>query len=159
VAYTPRSVVVGGNTPYDIVPPAGLPPGLLLGTDGILSGTPTSGGVFNFTVQATDADNSVVSNNYVLTVAGEVVVPKYSLTVGKLGTGTGTIAGNGISCGATCNVTLDGGTTATLTATPAAGSKFTGWGGACAGTGNCIVTVNAATAVSATFAKSPPPGC
>ena len=78
-------------------------------------------------------------------MAGDVVVPQYTLTVQKLGTGTGTVAGNGIDCGATCDVTLDEGTAVTLTATPAAGSKFTGWGGACAGTGNCVVTVNAAT--------------
>ena len=81
------------------------------------------------------------------------------LTVQKSGAGTGTVAGSGIDCGATCDVMLDEGTTATLTATPAAGSKFTGWGGACAGTGNCVVTVNAATSISATFTKSPPPGC
>jgi len=159
VDYLPRSVVVGGNTPYTIVPPVGLPPGMSLANDGVLSGTPTSGGTFNFTVQATDADNVTVSNTYELAVAGEVIVPQYALTVQKSGAGTGTIAGNGINCGATCDVMLDEGTTATLTATPAAGSKFTGWGGACAGTGNCVVTVNAATGVSATFTKSPPPGC
>jgi hypothetical protein len=159
VAYVPRSVVVGGNTPYTMAPPAGLPPGLSLADDGVLSGTPTSGGTFNFTIQVTDADNVTASNTYELTVAGDIVVPKYTLTVGKSGTGTGTVAGNGINCGATCDVKLDGGTTATLTATPAAGSKFTGWGGACTGTGSCVVTVNAATSISATFAKSPPPGC
>ncbi len=50
VEYLPRSVVVGGNTPYTIVPPVGLPPGMSLADDGVLSGTPTSGGIFNFTV-------------------------------------------------------------------------------------------------------------
>ena len=64
VEYPPRSVVVGGNTPYNIVPPVGLPPGMSLANDGVLSGIPTSGGVFNFTVKATDADNTVVSNTY-----------------------------------------------------------------------------------------------
>ena len=150
VPYVPRSVVVGGNTPYNITPVAGLPPGLALGSDGVLSGTPTSGGAFNFTVEVTDADNVTVSNNYVLTVAG-AVTPQYHLAVEKLGAGAGSIAGNGIDCGATCDVVLDEGTTATLTATPAAGSVFTGWSGACTGTGSCMVTVNADTTVSATF--------
>jgi hypothetical protein len=159
VDYTPRSVVVGGNTPYDIVPPVGLPPGMTLADDGVLSGTPTSGGVFNFTVAATDADNVTVSNTYELTVSGDVVVPQYALSVQKLGTGAGTVAGNGINCGATCAATLDEGTAVTLIATPAADSKFTGWGGACAGTGNCVVTVNTNTAVSATFGLKPPSGC
>ena len=44
----------------------------------------------------------------------------------------------------------------TLTATPAAGSSFAGWSGACSGTGTCTVTVNAATTVTATFSVTPP---
>jgi hypothetical protein len=158
VAYPSRSVVVGGNTPYDIAPPVGLPPGMSLADDGVLSGTPTNGGIFNFTVAATDADNVAVSNTYQLTVAGGVV-PQYTLTVGKLGSGTGTVAGSGIDCGVTCDATVDEGTAVTLIATPSADSKFTGWGGACAGTANCVVTVSAATAVTATFGPKPPPGC
>ena len=40
----------------------------------------------------------------------------------------------------------------TLTATPAAGSTFTGWsGGGCSGTGTCQVTMSAAESVTATF--------
>jgi len=38
-----------------------------------------------------------------------------------------------------------------LTATPASGSAFAGWSGACSGTGACSVTMNAATSVSAMF--------
>ena len=42
----------------------------------------------------------------------------------------------------------------TLTARAAAGSGFTGSGGACrAGTADCVVTMSAARAVTATFAK------
>ena len=42
----------------------------------------------------------------------------------------------------------------TLTATPASGWGFAGWSGACSGFGNCVVTMNAAQSVSATFAQS-----
>src|SRR5207245_3663496 len=43
-------------------------------------------------------------------------------------------------------------TVVTLTATPAAGSTFSGWsGGGCSGTGTCTVTMSAATTVTATF--------
>jgi hypothetical protein len=43
----------------------------------------------------------------------------------------------------------------TLTATPAAGWGFAGWsGGACSGFGSCVVTMNAAQSVTATFAQS-----
>ncbi|HRD50367.1 MAG TPA: hypothetical protein PL166_12335 [Candidatus Contendobacter sp.] len=38
-----------------------------------------------------------------------------------------------------------------LTATPASGSTFVGWSGACSGVGACVVTMNAAQNVTATF--------
>jgi len=38
-----------------------------------------------------------------------------------------------------------------LTATAAAGSTFTGWSGACTGTGTCVVTMDQDRAVTATF--------
>jgi hypothetical protein len=40
----------------------------------------------------------------------------------------------------------------TLTPTPAAGSEFKGWSGACSGTGTCKVTMSAAKTVGAEFA-------
>jgi hypothetical protein len=143
---------VGGDSPYVIVltPPDSLPPGLALSEYGVLSGTPTAAGSFDFTVQATDANLDVVSKAYTLDVAG-VVIPQYVLVVEKFGSGTGNVAGSGIDCGTTCNTLLDEGTEATLIATPAGDSLFTGWGGDCAGTGSCITTVNAHTGVSATF--------
>jgi hypothetical protein len=57
-----------------------------------------------------------------------------------------------------CDVTVDSGTEVTLTATADAGNTFTGWGGACAGTGDCAVTVGADTTVTAGFAEIPRPG-
>src|SRR5207247_1900946 len=76
------------------------------------------------------------------------------LTVNKGGTGSGTVTSNpaGISCGATCSAPYNSGTVVTLTAAPAGGSTFAGWsGGGCSGTGSCVVTMNAATTVAATF--------
>jgi hypothetical protein len=46
----------------------------------------------------------------------------------------------------------------TLSAAPAFGSTFTGWSGACLGTGACTITLTAATAVIGTFALSAPTG-
>ena len=85
-----------------------------------------------------------------------------TLTVNRTGTGTGTVASTpaGIACGTACSATYASGTAVTLTAAPAAGSTFTGWSGACVGSGACIVTMTAANqTVTAGFAGTPqPPG-
>jgi hypothetical protein len=76
----------------------------------------------------------------------------YVLSVGKPGSGSGTVSSPaGINCGPTCSATLASGTAVTLTASAASGSTFAGWGGACAGTGLCTVTMSSAVSVSATF--------
>jgi hypothetical protein len=78
----------------------------------------------------------------------------FVLTVTKSGAGTGTVtsAPAGIACGATCSSSYVTGTSVTLTAAPAVGSTFAGWsGGGCTGTGTCVVTVDAAKTVNATF--------
>jgi hypothetical protein len=81
----------------------------------------------------------------------------YALTVSKSGNGSGTVASStgGLNCGATCAANLPGGTSVTLTATPANGSTFAGWSGACTGTGQCIVTLTGAASVSAQFNPVP----
>jgi peptidoglycan/xylan/chitin deacetylase (PgdA/CDA1 family) len=77
-----------------------------------------------------------------------------ALTVTRSGSGSGTVTGAGLSCGATCAVSLPTGTTATLAATPDAGSTFAGWSGACNGTGACVVTMATAQSVGAAFNTS-----
>jgi hypothetical protein len=78
-----------------------------------------------------------------------------TVTVTPAGTGSGSVASAppGISCGATCSAPFADGTQVTLTATPVAGSVFSGWsGGTCSGTSPCTFTVSANTNVTATFA-------
>jgi hypothetical protein len=79
--------------------------------------------------------------------------PSYTLTVGKNGTGSGTVTSSpgAINCGATCSQTYTQGTVVTLTPTPTAGSTFAGWSGDCTGTGACTVTMSQARSVTATF--------
>ena len=85
----------------------------------------------------------------------------FSLTVSKAGTGTGTVTGTGFNCGADCTESYAENTAVnvTLTAAAATGSTFTGWSGACTGTGTCTVaqTIIANLAVTATFTADPPP--
>ena len=80
-----------------------------------------------------------------------------TLTVSKAGSGSGTVASTiaGIDCGATCSHAFDYGTSVTLTASPATGSTFNGWSGACSGLGDCTVPMTAAGSVTATFALIP----
>ena len=61
------------------------------------------------------------------------------------------MSGGTINCGATCTETVNYNTVVTLTATPATGSTFTGWSGACTGTGTCVTTVTSAETATATF--------
>jgi len=68
----------------------------------------------------------------------------YPLTLTKAGTGSGRVTGTGIDCGSDCTETYAGGTSVTLTASPAGSSNFAGWRGACLGTGGCTVTIGAA---------------
>jgi hypothetical protein len=76
-----------------------------------------------------------------------------TLTVTKSGTGTGTVTSvpAGISCGTSCSSSFATGTQVILTAQPYAGSVFSGWAGACGGTGSCVVNMNTSQSVSATF--------
>ena len=78
-----------------------------------------------------------------------------TLTVGVSGKGKATSTPAGINCGKTCSATYPSGTAVTLTATPGAGFAFTGWSGACSGTGSCSVSMTAAQTVNATFKRMP----
>jgi Divergent InlB B-repeat domain len=87
------------------------------------------------------------------------VVPRYSLSVAKGGSGSGQVLSSpaGIDCGAACTAEFDEGATVTLTATAASGSSFAGWsGGGCSGTGQCTVMVQSDAAVTASFDAIPP---
>lgn len=80
------------------------------------------------------------------------------LTVTKTGSGSGGVTSSptGIDCGSTCSANFTLNSSATLTAAPASGSTFTGWTGACSGTGPCTVAMSEAKSVGAAFATSSP---
>jgi hypothetical protein len=97
---------------------------------------------------------SATSQGFVVTVNNGSSGP-VSFTLSMSVTGSGTVTSNpaGIACSAgTCSASFPSGTGVTLT--PSGGS-LTGWGGACAGTGTCSVTMTANRAASATFSAAP----
>lgn len=87
--------------------------------------------------------------------------PTFLLSVSKLSNGNGTVISSpsGINCGTKCNAPFILGANVTLTATPASGSIFSGWSGACSGTNaTCSVAMNKPQSVTATFSTITAPG-
>ncbi|MEO8681880.1 MAG: MopE-related protein [Vicinamibacterales bacterium] len=76
-----------------------------------------------------------------------------ALAVSRIGVGTVTSNPAGINCGATCVATFNIGAQVSLTPIAGAQFDFAGWSGACTGIGGCLVTMNAATSVAATFVQ------
>jgi DNA-binding beta-propeller fold protein YncE/lysophospholipase L1-like esterase len=74
----------------------------------------------------------------------------YTLTVTKDGTGSGLVTTS------PTGTTFIAGTPVTLTATPAAGSTFSGWSVGCSGTSStCALTMNSSITADATFSLTP----
>ena len=80
-----------------------------------------------------------------------------TLTVTRAGNGSGAVTSSptGVSCGAVCSNQFSYGATVTLSAAPTSGSTFSGWSGACSGTGSCTVSMTADRSVTASFARVP----
>lgn len=76
----------------------------------------------------------------------------YTLTIGKGGSGNGSVTSNpvGIHCGLNCNSSYINGTQVNLSATPSAGSVFSGWSGHADCTDGSV-TMNADKGCTATF--------
>lgn len=99
------------------------------------------------------------SNTFTDVYASRFSIPDvFTLTVAATGTGGGTVGSDpaGIICPPACVQPYDDGAV-TLTASPAAGSVFSGWSGAgCTGTGTCTVTMNGSRTVTAGFTSTRP---
>jgi len=88
VAYSQTVSGTGGTAPYTFAVTAGsLPTGLSLNSStGVVSGTPTAGGAYAFTVKATDANAFNSSRAYSGTIAAAtVVVAPGTLPAGQVG--------------------------------------------------------------------------
>lgn len=75
-----------GSPPYTwSVISGALPTGLTMSATGLLSGTPTAAGLFQFTVQVTDKTTRAVSNSFILTIAPQLVITTTFLPDGAVG--------------------------------------------------------------------------
>ena len=117
-AYSQAMAAGGGVAPYSYAITAGsLPAGLSLSTVGGLSGTPTAGGNFNFTVTATDSSGMPGLNsgarNYTLAVDPPVLgispVSGTSLSGTALSAYSQTFSGSGGTAPRSYGLTVDSG--------------------------------------------------
>ena len=94
-------------------------------------------------------------------LASAAVTPGYKLSLTVAGNGSVADSKGRITCTTNCARSFKEGVKVALNATPAAGLKFTSWGGACLGTGTCRLTMDGNLSVSARFAAAggttPPP--
>ena len=133
------------------------------GTVVTLTASPSSGSVFaGWSGACTGAGSTCqVSMNAAKTVTATFNAQMHTLTVTKVGAGSGTVTSSpaGINCGSDCSENYSHGTAVYLSATASVGSTFddtSGWVG-CTGfvdTGlqrYCVVTMDAAKTVTATF--------
>lgn len=119
--YAARKVVVQGALPFTAVKEGSLPPGMAFDeATGVLSGTPTASGTYQFKVTASDGLNPDVAKRYTLkiTAAGVAAPPASLLDTTMMPAGSGTTTGDG---------SYAVGANATVTATPAAGFLFQNW--------------------------------
>jgi hypothetical protein len=89
VAYNQTISASGGTAAYTYAVYAGTPPtGLSLSSSGVLSGTPSVFGTFNFTVTATDANTCTANQAYSVVIS----CPTIALTPTTLSNGTLNVA-------------------------------------------------------------------
>ena len=147
--------------------PDGDPISFVGATDGSHGTVNCVAGVCTYTpapdYNGTDSFTYTISDGRGASDAGTVNVevsavdePRQTLTVTRIGNARITSTPAGIDCGNVCSAEFEFGTVVTLTATPDPGWAFSGWTGACVGSANCIVTVDAGKAVTAAFALPPP---
>lgn len=87
--------------------------------------------------------------------AAQALLPldQVTLQVQRAGPGGGRVTSRpgGIDCGSACSASFIASTTVALEATPAAGSVFAGWSGACSGLAACTLVLQENQQLTATF--------
>ena len=88
VAYTETLAAAGGTLPYTWSLAGGsLPPGLTLTANGVITGTPTTPGTFDFIVQVRDAENQTSTKQLRIIILQSFAITTTSLPNGVVSTG------------------------------------------------------------------------
>jgi hypothetical protein len=133
-AYSQTLAASGAKPPYSWKAGSGVPPGIVLQSGGILSGTPSTAGNYSFPVQVTDADGFTARKDFALTVKPPVLTiatepPLFPGTVGSGYAQPFTASGGtppyrwSLLSGAPSGILLDAGS-GNLSGTPAAAGSF-----------------------------------
>ncbi len=120
-AFAARTVVVEGALPFSSLLEGVLPAGMTFDeVTGVLEGTPTVSGSFQFKITASDGLSPDVSKNYTLLIAaaGAALPPASLLDTTVIPVGSGTTTGDG---------SFAIGANATVTATAGVGFAFLNW--------------------------------
>jgi len=158
----PLSVVLAGNGHGTVTAPGISCPGdcsesYNAHTQVTLTAAPSADSTFTSWTGCTTISGTActITVESAVSVTATFTLKQFPLSVVLAGNGTGTVASSpgGISCPSDCSEAYNINTVVTLTPTPATGSVFVGWSGACTGAGACQVTMAAAMAVTAGFAQ------
>jgi len=120
-SYADRSIVIQGVAPFTASGDGNLPAGMSFNpVSGILSGTPTEVGQFQFQVTASDGINPDITKNYRFSIyaAGDEAPPLSLVDTSSMPVEGGTTTGDG---------EYISGTETTVTASPAPGFRFVEW--------------------------------
>jgi hypothetical protein len=117
-----------------------------------LTAIPASGSTFAGWSGDSDCSDGIVTMSVNKSCTATFKLDTATLTVVRSGNGTVTGSPSGINCGTACSMSYPKGTKVTLSAKASSDSRFAGWtGGGCQGLGDCTVSVENQTTVSATF--------
>ncbi len=156
----PATNPTGGSPPYSFSVGYGaglLPPGMKLNLNGVLEGTPTLAGKYNFEICAKDGQNNQACNTFNLRVNDPIY-----LTVLWTGDGSGSVEWSEAIGNSTCEeasgegsykcvVPMPLNTEVAVTAKADENSVFNSWGRSCSGAGTCNIYMDADKILTADF--------
>ena len=158
--FVPLSINLEGGNGRVVSDPAGIDcPGSCtnefpLGDEVQLSQTPASGFGFDGWTGDCGGDGSCVVTMDVARSVTANFVEQNQLTVSVDGSGSVSSSPAGINCPGNCSAGFLPADKVLLTPEAAPGAVFIGWGGDCTGTSVCVVSMDQARAVTATFEQN-----